>query len=371
MNYSSLTDTLNNLISSEITSWNNIPGGLEKVSESSMGAAWGISQGKLYSCSLPCTGNWKLEIDNILDFTTDDSFVYIITTTNLQFKNGNGTGEWTIVPKNINIQQIFSSGSYIWGQDSASQKYKLAKPGTTGNWITVTDPSNIKITSASSTSLYGIDSKGGAFKTDESLQSKWTSIPQFKGVFTGIFGEQDQSGIYGISGNQIQKCEGDLCTPIESSPVKNISINRNNLWITSENQGSLGNIYTKPLKQPNILDDTKVLDEQRERIVQETEEDYNQKTYTTMLSNELTIIGNMFKNLTQNKVEDPSQTNQARIEVSGKSAILEQVLPILYKILILIGLLIGVYLCSNIFGSYTHAIALIVFLGGTFYYILN
>ena len=365
MDYGGLTDTLNTLISSQ-QSWENISGGLEKVSESSMGSAWGMSQGKLYSCKLPCTGNWIPDIQNIRDFTTDDSFVYVLSDT-LQFKNGNGTGEWTVVPlpTSDTLQKIFSSGSYIWGQ--GKQKWKLAKPGTTGNWIPSIDTSDVQITSASSSSLYGVDASGKAVKTDESLQSNWNPIPQFKGIFSDILGEQDQSAIYGISGNQVQKCVGDSCTSIQSEPVKNLSVNPNSLWLTSETQGKLGNVY---LLEKSQTPDFGTLDKQRDSIVQQTEQDYEQKTYTTMLSDQLKIVTSMFKNLTKNKV-DETPAQEATIKVSGQADILEKVLPIIYKIIILMGLLIGVYMCSGFLGSYTHVIALVVFVLGVFYYLLN
>jgi hypothetical protein len=145
MSYSSLTDILNSrLINSETEQrWVNIPGGLDKISETS-NAAWGLSSGKLYVCALPCSGQWIEQLDIVKDFTTDDSLVYVLTS-GLQTKNGNGSGEWTSPITIPSITQIFNTGSYLWGQDSGGKKYKLAKPGTTANWISVPDTSDIKI----------------------------------------------------------------------------------------------------------------------------------------------------------------------------------------------------------------------------------
>jgi ACR3 family arsenite efflux pump ArsB len=78
----------------------------------------------------------------------------------------------------------------------------------------------------------------------------------------------------------------------------------------------------------------------------------------------------MFKNLTKNKV-DETPAQEATLKVSGQADILEKVLPLIYKIIILIGLLIGVYMCSGFLGSYTHTVALSVFVMGVFYYLLN
>jgi len=247
MDYSILTDRLNNLISSETgkTDWKNISGGLEKVSESSMGAVWGIGAGKLYSCLSPCNGSWTLQEFpeaspnlKVLDFTTDDSLVYVLWNnpdtqiTGLMTKNGNNFGDWSRGELAPNLTKIFNTSSYIWGQDSAGKKYKLAKPGTTSNWVQSQDTSGVLITSASSSALYGIDSKGAAFKTDESLQSSWSPIPQFKGMLTGILGDANPT-LYATDGQELQQCEGEICETLPvPNPIRNLSPNSKNLWMT-------------------------------------------------------------------------------------------------------------------------------------------
>jgi hypothetical protein len=367
MAYSELTSSINNLISESGNEWKNVPGGLEKVSESSMGAVWGLNNGILYSCFSPCKGQWNPEnLVNVLDFTTDDSLVYALTDS-LNTKNGNASGEWTTIPLKINIQKIFSSGSYIWGQ-SGTQKWKLAKPGTTGNWIPVQD--DVTITSASQTSLYGINSTGKAVKTDESLQNKWSIIPQFKGVFSGILGDQDESAIYGVNSQQIQKCVGDECST-EINQVKNMSVNPNNLWLTTENQGNLGNVYVKSKKTDFPLDELKPIDDQRDSAVKQIEDQYNQKTYSTMMSDQLKIITNMFKDLTKNKVDDSTVIKGNTDTTAGEADILEKVLPLVFRIIILLIGLIIVYMCSGFLGTYTHSVALAFLVGGIYYFAVN
>jgi hypothetical protein len=388
MDYSTLTDQINSLITSETKKdWVNIPGGLDKVSESSSGAAWGIGAGKLYVCLLPCTGQWILEEIpdsspdlKILDFTTDDSLVYVLwnlvdslgnNNTGLTTKNGNNSGEWsrsTLAPQ---LTKLFNTSSYIWGQ-SGKQKYKLAKPGTTGNWITVADTSDVTITSASSTSLYGVDSKGVAYKTDEALQSTWTPIPQFKGVFTGILGEQDQSGIYGISNNQLQKCVGEDCETIPlQSPIQTLSPNSKHLWMTSTTQGNLGNIYMQDIQDPDLIRDTQSLNDQRDTLVENTKSQYEVATYYNVMSKQLTDLQKMLSGLITNKKIDTKPLETSLKGAQGTTQQLESALPRLLQILIIIVLIILVYLCSGMLGFMTHYIAFVVFIGGIYFVLSN
>jgi hypothetical protein len=381
MGYSELTDSLNSILTSE-KNWVNIPGGLDKVSESSLGAVWGIKNGSLYSCLIPCNGNWVLQVFpeaspnlKILDFTTDDSLVYVLWNnpdtqiTGLMTKNGNNFGEWSRAELAPNITQLFNTSSYIWGQ-SGTQKYKLAKPGTTSNWVLATDTSDIKITSGSPSGLYGVDSKGVAYKSDEALQSGWKVIPQFKGVFTGILGEADPT-LYGISNNQIQECRGDDCKvlPIES-PVKNFSPRQDNLWMTSEGQGNLGNIYMKD-QTKDLINDVKPLDKQRDVIVQDTQTQYQVATYYEIMTKQLTELKKMLSNLLNVKKVDTTSLEKNLKDTQGTSEQLENALPRLLQILIILGLLIVIYLCSGILGFTTHYIAFAVFIGGIYYVLSN
>jgi len=385
MDYSALTDQINTLITAETTKdWVNIPGGLDKVSESSMGAVWGIKSGQLYACLTPCKGQWTLQEFpeaspnlKILDFTTDDSLVYVLWNNpdsqaiGLMTKNGNNSGEWsrgTLSPK---LTNLFNTSSYIWGQ-SGKQKYKLAKPGTTSNWIQSQDTSDVTITSASSTSLYGVDSKGVAYKTDEALQSTWTPIPQFKGVFTGILGQQDQTGIYGISNNQLQKCVGDSCETIPlQSPIQTLSPNPNNLWMTSTTQGNLGNIYMQDTQPPNLIEDTESLNEQRDKLVEDTQTNYQTSTYYNIMSKQLSDIQTMLNGLIANKKVDTKPLEQSLKGAQGTTQQLESALPRLLQILIIIVLIILVYLCSGMLGFTTHYIAFAVFIGGIYFVLSN
>ena len=80
--YDLITDEINTLLKVN-PDWNEIPGGLTKVSSSSLGFSWGISSGKVYYCRLPCTGEWK-QVDipnNAIDISTDDTYVYVLTNT--------------------------------------------------------------------------------------------------------------------------------------------------------------------------------------------------------------------------------------------------------------------------------------------------
>lgn len=223
MDYDSLTDQINNTLSSGIskgTSWEAVPGGLDKVSASAMGFAWGMGGGRVWVCQLPCAGNWK-QVDvpvtsSLRDIVTDDTHIYVLFQDNLAMKLANNTDEWVVVQVPDDISKIISTTSYIWGQ-AGTQKYKLPKPGMTGNWIPVKDDMNVKVTSASSGHLYGVDSKGEAMITDEAMRTSWAVIPEFGGKYTAIYGEADQTALFGIdSENSLKRCLNGKCQGVDT-----------------------------------------------------------------------------------------------------------------------------------------------------------
>lgn len=366
MDYSSLTDILNSrLLNSETErTWVNIPGGLDKISETSS-AAWGVSSGKLYVCALPCTGQWVEQLDGVTDFTTDDSLVYVVTS-GLQSKNGNGSGEWTQPITIPSITELFNTGSYLWGQDSGGKKYKLAKPGTTANWIPVSDSSDIKITSSSLNTLYGVDSAGKAYKSAENLS--WTLIPQFKGVYTGILG--DGTNLYGTNIQQkVEKCVGSDCSVEDTPPVKSLYVNPLTSWITSTQQSDYGNLFYKDDSPSNIIQEVEPIDEERERIVQQTEKDYEISTYSGVMSKQLGTLQKMLMELPLKENTMPLKSSLK--DTTDQLEVLKKATPFLFEILLLLGVIIVVYLCSSFLGFTTHYIALAVFIGGLYYIINN
>jgi hypothetical protein len=190
-NYQSITDSINSFVTSQVgtsAGWTNLPGQLTKAVASSAGYVWGISQNTLWSSALPSTGNWQDQVvaedaSMCLDIETDDTYVYLLyASTDGSTKLGVGSAipgqaTWNFIAAPSGATRIFSTHTYIWSQDASNNKQKCAKPCTMSNWIPASDPANIKITSASATSLYGVDASGTPQKTDELLQTGWSSVP--------------------------------------------------------------------------------------------------------------------------------------------------------------------------------------------------
>jgi hypothetical protein len=146
--YDQTTQDINNTLSTQLSSvltWANVPGELTKVSSSAYGFAWGFSGAAVYTCQLPCSGNWqpvdlsKFSIGLVLDVATDDTNVYILANASSKIvmltNTADGRGVWNAVPVPFAASQIFSTHSYIWAQDSQNNKQKCPKPCTTTNWI--------------------------------------------------------------------------------------------------------------------------------------------------------------------------------------------------------------------------------------------
>jgi hypothetical protein len=375
-----LTDQLNSLVSAELsTSWSNVPGGLDKVSASSLGFAWGIGNGKVWYCQLPCSGDWKVSglTGSPIDITTDDSHVYVLLANQLAMKTANNIDEWIII-KTPGIQKILSTASYIWGQ-SGSQKWKLPKPGTTGNWIPVQDPSNIKILSASSTSLYGTDATGTPMKTDESLQSGWAGIPMDGSKYSLLMGDADQTAIYGLdTTNQLKRCADGKCSLITTQGYtpQNITLEPSSkqLWMTTLTPGQSGNIFMRAESNPSILQAVQPIDKERDTIALQSEQTFSEGTNATMMSKQLEIIKGILSKTFNLNPETKSKAfhiqtvaNSGLQDTTQKINQLKTSLPVLKLVLLLLGMVLTVYLFSGLFGVYTHSVALLTLMVGLYF----
>ena len=191
--YEDTTNTIDTIVSSQLSSvltWINIPGGLTKVVSSSSGFAWGYnSDNTVWSCQLPCSGNWQssdlssFSVGTVLDIAADPTEVYVLYTamngsTNILSTSANRQGSWAVIPVPIPATKIFSTHTYLWAQDSGNNKRMCPKPCNMSNWIS-TDETTVTITSATDTTLYGKDPSGVAMQTDETMRSEWSPMSAF------------------------------------------------------------------------------------------------------------------------------------------------------------------------------------------------
>jgi len=352
--FDSLTDQINGLLQVD-PSWKSIPGGLSKVSTSSLGFSWGISSQKLYYCRLPCSGEWtNVPIaDSALDVVTDDNHVYVLGNSTFMSKIASNMEDWVIVPAPAGAVSILCTSSNIWAQDAGGKKWKLAKPGTTGNWIPVDDGSGTIMTSASGSSLYGIKS-GTAVKSDESLQSGWSPLGEFEGSMSKVFGDLDKTALYGLdSQNTLSRCANGSCKSVETPGTpQNLSIDpKGNLWMTTITQGLKGNIYTKA--DSLEIPDTSELDKQRDTVVHEAELNHQKQSVSKVLEEVIQFFKNLLK-----QPEDTKKEEQKVIKNKEFIDQMQKVIPAMLRILIYIG---GVALLYLFFGGLdwiTHLTAL-------------
>lgn len=389
MDYDSLTDQINNTLSSGIskgTSWEAVPGGLDKVSASAMGFAWGMGGGHVWVCQLPCAGNWK-QVDvpvtsALRDIVTDDTHIYVLFQDNLAMKLANNTDEWVVVQVPDDISKIISTTSYIWGQ-AGTQKYKLPKPGMTGNWIPVKDDLNIKVTSASSGHLYGVDSKGEAMITDEAMQTAWSTIPEFGGKYTAIYGEADQTALFGIdSENSLKRCLNGKCQGVDTQGYtpQNITIepSTKQMWMTTTTSGKSGNIFNQPLTfdYTDIIKSVQPIDTKRDQAVDQVKVQYEQATYSEMMTKQFAVLKKMVATLFNIKPASSHEEDQKVLQGDIDNTryelnVLHDVLPFIQKLLIVLALTVVVYAASDYLGPATHVIALAVLIAGTVFFAIN
>lgn len=351
--FDSLTDQINGLLQVD-PSWSSIPGGLSKVSTSSLGFSWGISSQKLYYCRLPCSGEWTNVpmTESALDVVTDDNNVYVLGTSSFMFKVASNMEDWVIVPAPAGAVSILSTSSNIWAQDAGGKKWRLAKPGTTGNWVSVSDTSGTIMTSASGSSLYGIQG-GKAVTSDESLQSGWSPLSEIESSFK-VIGNLDKTAVYNVdTKNSLSRCASGSCEPVETpAPVQDITIDpKGNLWLTTITQGLKGNVYTKP--DSLALPDTSELDKQRDAVVHEAELNHQKGSLEKMLKQIVEFLNNLIKK--------PADTKHVEATiVDNKESIdrMQKIIPALLRILGYISAVAFIYLFVDHWIS--HLLAILV-----------
>lgn len=404
--YDTTTSGINDIVSTQLTSalqWSNIPGSLVKTSSSAAGYVWGYtSQNSVYYCQLPCTGNWSL-IDTsawntsaILDITTDASNVYVlITTTNgttgMYSNSASGNGMWSLIPVPFAATNLFSTNTYIWAQDKSNNKQKCAKPCTTGNWVA--NPENkVTITSASDSALYGVDAAGNALKTDENLQSPWSSISGLSGIsLKSIFGQSDTSALYGVDRtSKAYRCEGDCTTTKELDPLDtggyaplNISpdAHAKSIWMTTTTSGDKGNIFNR-LDNPDytsIMNNISPLDQQRDKTVSDVKDEYNKQTQLMTVNKQVSTIVDFFKSVfkmdgssvnqdkhEESRLEKTMQENQTKFDQLNSTK------PVIQKIIYLLVAIVFIYIVgTGILGQGVHVLAFATLAGGMGYIIYS
>ena len=401
--YDQATQNINNTLSTQLSAvltWANVPGDLTKVSSSAYGFAWGFSGAAVYICGLPCTGNWqpvdlsKFSLSAVLDVATDDTNVYLLVTTsdgkvNLLTSTADNRGVWNMIAVPFAASQIFSSHSYIWAQDTSNNKQKCPKPCTSPNWIAEPEKT-VKITSASTTSLYGTDASGNGMKTDETLQSGWLPIVGLLGQkVSSVIGQIDQSSIYAVDPtSKVLKCEGD-CSVKDVSPVDtqgfaplNLTADPTSkqLWMTASTKGGVGNVFNRVDKPDysTIMNTVTPLDKQRDAVVSDVTKEYTQQTGVMTVNKQVSDISSFLKKIfgeqhksTENTKNAAGHLQELISEQQGTLDQINSVQPVVSGFVYTLIAVVLIYFVGSFLGSLIHWIALAVLAVGIYLTINN
>ena len=311
--YETSTNAIDSIVSTQLSSvsnWLNVPGSLVKASSSSSGFVWGFNAGNsVYTCGLPCTGNWNRvdlspqNANTILDLTTDETNVYILFTANgetqLLVSDAASQGVKTVVTVPFAATSIFSTHTYIWAQDLTNHKVKCIKPCSMPNWQ-VSSESSVKITSSDNSTLYGVDPTGQAMQTDENISSGWQPIADVKGT---IYGKGSDGTLYGIDSKQSAFSYNNELSPMYTNGFDPTSIsidaNSNQIWMTTTTPGNSGNIFTRPEKPDysTLMNSITPLDRQRDKIADAVETKYARQTDIMVVNKQASDIIAFFKNI--------------------------------------------------------------------------
>ena len=324
------------------------------------------------------------------DIVTDETNVYLLftsgSTTSLAIKTANNQTDWnviqvstpTFVPTNI-----FSTHTYIWLQGASNQKVKLPKPVTMSNSMPVADIT-VKITSASSSALYGIDASGKAMKTDETLQTGWAPIAGLQGTQVGsLVGDLDQTGLFAINSSGVSECVGDCSTkqltPLNTQGYLPLYLtgdpSTKQLWMTSSTAGSVGNIFNR-VASPDFTSVSNAiapLDKNRDTVVTDVTKDYSKQTTVMKINEQLALFKSLFTQLfgdaTKAQNDANTRISQVGSDIASKKANLQKlnsIQPTIQKLVVTLGIAALMYAIFSPFGWIVHAGVIVVLAVGIY-----
>jgi hypothetical protein len=326
----------------------------------------------------------------ISDITTDETNVYLLfisgSITSIAVKTANNQTDWTVIQ--VSTPQfvpttIFSTHTYLWLQSATNQKVKIPKPVNMTNSMPVADTS-VKITSSSSSALYGVDASGKAMKSDETLQTGWAPVAGLQGKsVSSLVGDLDQTGLFVINSAGVTECEGD-CSKPTIAPLNTQGYmplyltgdpSTKQLWMTTSTGGSVGNIFNR-IANPDyssITNSIAPLDKNRDDIVTDVSEDYNKQTQVMGVNQELSMFKSLFTQLfgdaTRVQTDANTRISQVESDLQKKKKSIDQlsgIEPIIQKFVVTLAITALVYAVFSPFGWYVHALALVVLVIGIY-----
>lgn len=381
--YETSTNAIDSIVSTQLSSvlnWTSVPGSLVKASSSAAGFVWGYNGGgTVYSCQLPCTGNWsevdfsEYEVSHVLDLTTDQTNLYLLYTNaagsiSLLVTPATNQGTRTVIPVPFSATTIFSTHTYIWAQDPSNNKQRCAKPCSMPNWQVSTD-TTVAITSSDDTTLYGKNASGQAMQTDETLQSPWQPIGDVNGT---IYGRGSDGTLYGIDSSQNAfQYNGTTSTLYTGGlPPATLSVDSGSMWMTTSTPGTLGNIFTR-LQKPDytsIMNTVSPIDRTRDKIADTVESKFQRQTDVMIVNKQSNDVIAFFKKIfnldkdTAKKANAQAGHLSESIRESQKQ--LDQISavePIVTGVIGILLVVIAIYVFgSPILDRYVHHVALTV-----------
>ena len=394
--YEDTTNAIDSIVSSQLSSvlnWANVPGGLTKVVSSAAGFAWGYnSDNSVWSCALPCTGNWQKSdlsansVGTVLDIAADDTSVYILYTsvagnTNILMTTANRQGVWAPIQVPFSATKIFSTHTYLWAQDASNRKQMCPKPCTMSNWIPSSEDT-IEITSSTPTNLYGKDPTGQPMQTDETLRSGWSPISGFgETKVTSVVGSGDTVYAVDTTSNTL-KYDGKSVQPLGTAGYTplNLTTGNNQLWMTSMTPGDKGNVFSRleNTDYATITNTVAPLDRKRDEIVADVETKFNQQTDVMTVNKQTKDVVDFFKKMfkidgdTAKKAR--AQSGHINEQIRSTQKQLDQinaVEPIIQIAILTLFTIIAIYvLLGSLLGEMSHIVSLGV-LGTGLYFILK
>jgi hypothetical protein len=320
----------------------------------------------------------------ILDIVTDETNVYLLystgTATFLATKTANNQTDWLLNPignSTFNPTNIFSTHTYLWLQSASNQKVKIPKPVNMTNTMPVPDTS-VKITSSSSSALYGIDASGNAMKSDETLQTGWSAVTGLQGrPITSLVGDLDQTGLFAITGAGVSQCVGDCSTkqviPVNTQGYLPLYLtgdpSTKQLWMTSSSSGSVGNIFNRVASPDysSILNTVTPLDKNRDGVVTDVTKDYKKQTEVMTVNKQISEFQRMFNQLFQDATKATADTNteiskvESQLEIERSNLdLITNVQPMLQKFVVTLAIAALIYAIFPSIGWWVHAIVLVV-----------
>jgi hypothetical protein len=222
---------------------------------------------------------------------------------------------------------------------------------------------------------------GNPLKSDETLQTGWSPVGELAGrKLTSLLGQIDNSALYGVENNGLIREEDNEVSAVTTYGQTPLNVTpdaiQGDVWLTTEGQGKLGNIFNK-LDKPDytsIMNKITPLDLKRDQIVEDAKAQYVEQDKITGLNKTLKDFTDFFYSKMGTSEDSEASIGDLQNDIKKTQEDIEKIIqtqPIVEILFLTLLVVFFLYIVAGFIGSMVHVLAFVVLVMGLVYALTN